>query len=110
MSDIDMLRADIDVLKKNINNSETDIITTMFVLRNVTHAIRHRVNLIKVNNFDDHDVKMYGDMILTSLSNVENYIFAVTRSSPTDIVYIMNDLLQQIDDSMDRLAHAEFST
>jgi len=110
MSDIDMLRADIDVLKKYINNSETDVITTMFVLRNVTHAIRHRINLIKVNNIDDHDVKMYGDMILSTLSNVENYIFAVTRSSPTDIVYIMNDLLQQIDDSFTRLSQVEFST
>jgi len=110
VSDIDMLRADIDVLKKYVNNSETHVITTMFILRNVTQAIRHRVNLIKVNNFDDHNVKMYGDMILTSLSNLENYIFAVTRSSPTDIIYIMDDLLQQIDDSLDRLAHADFST
>jgi len=110
MSDIDMLRADIDVFKKYVNNSETHVITTMFILRNVTNAIRHRINLIKVNNFDDHDVKMYGDMILTSLSNAENYIFAVTRSSPTDIIYIMDDLLQQIDDSFTRLAQVEFST
>ncbi|MGA1717821.1 MAG: hypothetical protein ACO4AA_02145 [Aquiluna sp.] len=110
MSDIDMLRADIDVLKKFVNNSETHVITTMFILRNVTHAIRHRVNLIKVNNIDDPNVKMYGDMILSSLGNLENYIFAVTRSSPTDIIYIMDDLLQQIDDSLDRLAHADFST
>jgi hypothetical protein len=98
MSDIDMLREEIKSLRKFCLSPDTDVFSTLYILRNTTHTIRYRTQIIQTKNYNDPEVKMYTDQILSSLTIVEGHIFTVNRTMhPADLVAIIEDLLSQME-------------